>query len=129
MLSAYAWQIGIRREGHGAHQARGLCRKHYMRWKRSGSLERRMPRPSRRPDLASARPASQVLEEYAMIREDVESIADAAKRMGMSFSALDLALYRARQRGIRDALPPPTQMERALARGCRTNYEDLRRSA
>lgn len=63
------------------------------------------------------RPLEEVLEEYALVRADVDSVREAAERMGMSFSALDKALYRARKQGIEGALPPPNQLDRGIANG------------
>ena len=62
----------------------------------------------------SYRRAEEVLEEYALIREGVDSIRQAAERMGMTHSALDMALSRARKRGDRRALAPPGQLMRSL---------------
>jgi hypothetical protein len=55
-----------------------------------------------------------VLSDYALIRDDVDSVREAADRMGMTFAALDQALYRARRKGLSGALPPPRQLERGL---------------
>lgn len=116
---------GERAAGYAPHGGRGLCRKHYLRWLRHGSTEALVPRPSRRRGSES-RPLDDVLSEYAMIREDCRDIADAAERMGMSFSALDRALYRAREQGHSGALPPAPQMIRAVDRGSRPKYLERR---
>lgn len=93
-----------------------LCRKHYRRYLRNGSTEPvvrlRRPRKSRAVEVRVNRTSEEVLEDYAMIRDHVGSVAQAAERMGMTFSALDMALYRARKRGDRRALPPLQQLER-----------------
>lgn len=65
----------------------------------------------------SYRPLQEVLDEYAMIRRDVDSVREAAERMGMTFAALDKALYRARKQGLRGTLPPPGQLDRGIANG------------
>lgn len=121
LLSKHAWNIGIRREGHAGHGGRGLCIRCYSR------IRERSPRPrgSQRP-RAPLRPIEDTLSEYAMIRDDVNSIAQAAERMGMTFVALDRALYRARKKGLDGALPPIAQIDRAIRRG-QAHY--LRRSA
>lgn len=62
----------------------------------------------------SYRPLQEVVDEYALIRDDVDSVRQAAERMGMTFAALDKALYRARKQGLRAALPPPGQLDRAM---------------
>lgn len=61
-----------------------------------------------------------------MIRDECASVAQAAERMGMTFSALDRALYRARQQGRTEALPPPQQLDGALRYG---KYKALLRAS
>lgn len=116
MLSTYAWRIGIRKPGHVSKGAGDLCRKHHMRFKRNGTTERQVPRPSKRRGRES-RSREEILEEYAMIRDSVATVREAADRMGLSFSALDKALYRARKEGLAEAALPRQQLERAIAAG------------
>lgn len=90
-----------RPEGHVRKGSKDLCHKHSMQ-------ARRAARATNAP-RARARSAEEVLEDYAMIKDSCGSVAQAAKRMGMSWSALDQALYRARQRGDERAYPPVNQ--------------------
>lgn len=99
------------RQGRALHRGHGLCAKHYARARRLGDpLAPRpawTPRPVRGPHLD----AEEVLEEWVVLRRSGESVASAAERMGLPFSTLDKALWRARRRGdARGALP---QMQRA----------------
>lgn len=98
----------------------GMCKKHYNRWVRNGTTERKQqhrPAPRSLESYRVYRTREEVLEEYAMVRRDVTSVRQAAERMGMTFSALDMALYRARKLGDERALPPPAQIDRAIANG------------
>jgi hypothetical protein len=110
---------GPKTPGTAAAGGHGLCQKHHHRMVRNGTTDRQRPhRPG--PRLTSVREhrsREEVLEDYALIRDDVNSIAQAAERMGMTFSALDMALYRARKLGDPRALPPLPQLERAIANG------------
>lgn len=105
MMSTSAWRAGVQPDGHAVHAGHGLCRKHYWRWQ-SGSIETK-----------TLRSRDEVLEDYLMIRDDVANIRQAADRMGMTFAALDRALYRARLDGDDRAMPPSTQALRAASRG------------
>ena len=118
LLSKWAWTAGVRREGHVSAGGLGMCRKHYTRFARSGSTERRVAvgRGSKQAQAAK-RSREEVLEDYAMIKDDCTSVRHAAERMGMSFSALDKALYRARLDGDERAMPPSNQVNRAIGRG------------
>lgn len=120
MVSKHAWDRGVRKPGHVSKGGRDMCRKHYTRFVRSGSTERRVAvgRGSREQQ-ASKRSREEVIEDYSMIKDDVTSIAQAAERMGMSFAALDKALYLARLDGDRRAMPPSSQLDRAIRRGAR----------
>lgn len=81
-------------------------------------IERRRARQRETGTSATSfRSRAEVLEDYAMIKDDVSSIAEAAERMGMLWSTLDRALYRARLDGHAVAMPPKDQLERAIARG------------
>jgi hypothetical protein len=118
LLSSYARTQGVRREGHKYHGARGYCSTHWRRIQRHGRPDVKLtPIAPRGGPRATVRTREEVLEEYAMVRDEVRSIRQAAERMGMKFSTLDRALYRARQEGIRAALPPQEQMDRAEAQG------------
>lgn len=119
MVPHARWHRGDRPEGHVAYGGRGLCRNHYQRLMRNGDLEPRTPGrpPQGRRDAKAARTRAEVLEDYAMIRDSVSTIAEAAERMGMTFSALDAALYRARKDGLEGALPPKPQLERGIHYG------------
>jgi len=113
MLAKWAWTKGVRREGHVSEGADGICRKHHTRLKRNGTTDL-LPREARpyTPRTADFRTRSEVLEDYLMIKSDVSSVREAAQRMGMSFAALDMALYRARKDGVAEAHPPVDQIER-----------------
>lgn len=106
MVPRARWTRGERPEGHKPIGARGLCRPCYRRELRA---EKFAPRRNRS--------LFEVLEDYRMIRDDVATVAQAAERMGMTYAALDKALYRARRRGMEGALPPRQQLERAIAKG------------
>lgn len=110
-------------EGHRRHNGNGLCNTHDYRARRYGDADAdlsRTPRPRARG--SEWRTADEVLEDYDMIRDQVASVAQAAERMGMTASALDRALYRAREAGDRRGLPPLTQIDRAIARGSKPKY-------
>ena len=115
MMSEYAWKMGMRPEGHAYHAAHGLCGKHYNRWKRFGTTELVGRRAAIKPRGPAQRRLDEVLEEYAMVRDDVGHLRQAAERMGMSYSALDKALYRARKKGLPGAQLPMQQLDRIAA--------------
>lgn len=58
-----------------------------------------------------------LLDEYVHVRDDCLNIMDAADRLDVSFSKLDMALYRARGRGDSRGDAPSHQRGRALAQG------------
>ena len=79
------------------HDARDLCRAHYHQARKRGDFE---TRPKRSYE--------DTLDDWVLIRDyDGADVRRAADRMGMTFSALDKALYRARKRGdLRGSLTP-----------------------
>ena len=122
MVSKHAWEIGIRREGHVSKGAGDLCRKHYMRKRRHGSTERKVPKPTSEQAVSRAVGRAfwsreELLTEYDMIRNSVSDVREAAERIGIGFKALDKALYRARRSGDERAVLPQQQVERALEFG------------
>lgn len=123
MVSNRSWKRGRRPAGHSEHGSRGLCRLHYIRLVRTGTTGLL---PKRGNGGGAGRRLDEVLEEYAMIRDSCSTVAEAADRMGMTFSALDRALYRARQAGRTGALPPLQQLERAIHGGA---YKGLREAS
>lgn len=115
MVSKPAWEQGIRPEGHTYSGGFGYCRRDYLRRKRREPdyvPRQRGPRGPR-PEARPLRTRDEVLEDYVIIKDDVSSVRQAADRMGMSFAALDMALYRARKDGIEEAAPPVSQRLRA----------------
>jgi len=68
---------------------RGLCKTCYSHAQRTGQFG----------DDVRGRSAEEVLEDWEMLRDDGESLENAARRMGMTVKALDKALYRARKKG------------------------------
>ena len=117
LVSEKAWRQGIRPEGHARHGGKQLCNMHYKRFTRNGTFERQKTYRPQRNDYREYRTLEETLEEYRFIRDDCRSVREAAGRMGMTFSALDRALYRARQQGLPGALPPMAQVERAMKYG------------
>lgn len=98
LVSNWAWRQGHRPEGHQAHRGGELCPKHHERIIRHGTVE--PPPPARPPARGHAqRKAEETLTDWVRLRTHVASLAEAARRMNMSHSALDKALYRARLRG------------------------------
>lgn len=88
------------REGKSAHRGFMLCTRHYMRLKRYGKPLHKPTPKRRKPRGSEQRSADEVLDDWVEIRDyDSDNIGHAAARMGMSVSALDKALYRARKRG------------------------------
>lgn len=116
MLSKHAWALGVRREDHVRKGIGDLCHRHMERLRKHGSLRTRKERGQPRY-TGPGRTRQEILEDYTMIRDEVSSVRQAAERMGMTFSALDKALYRARLDGVAGAMPPPNQVDRALALG------------
>lgn len=119
-VSTHQWYtLGQRPPGHlprGRMAPTPMCRPCYQRLRNEESGRHdRCPRCI--TGTRELRPREEVLEDYAMIRDDVTSVHEAAHRMGMSFAALDRALYRARQDGDRRALPPLPQLERGIKYG------------
>lgn len=113
LVSKHSWYVlGIQPEGHLPNAGRDMCRRHYHRFTKFGSPDVVLPERN-----VAGRPRDEVLEDYLMIRDDVASIRQAADRMGMTFHALDRALYRARLDGDDRAMPPSTQALRAASRG------------
>ena len=117
LVSEKAWRQGIRPEGHARHGGKKLCNMHYKRFARNGTFDRQKAHRPQRTNYREYRTLDEVLEDYQMIRDDCSSVREAADRMGMTFSALDRALYRARQQGLPGALPPMPQVERAMKYG------------
>jgi len=115
MLSKWAWTQGVRREGHVSAGANGMCRKHHVRMQRNGTTDKVERTRTYTPRTAEFRTREEVLEDYAMIKDDVPDVRAAAERMGMSFTALDMALYRARKAGRSEAALPLSQVERRTA--------------
>lgn len=116
LQSKYQWEMGRRLDGHRPHAGHGFCKPCNERRLRTGTTQYQPPHGGRRregPDI----PRAELLEDYGMIREDVSSVREAAKRLGVSFHCLDRALYRARLDGVEGAMPPPDQVNRALSRG------------
>lgn len=71
------------------HDARGLCKSHYKAAWGRGQFETK-------PSLS----AEDVLDDWALIRDAGETnVRRAAERIGMTWKALDQALYRARKKG------------------------------
>lgn len=72
----------IRKGGHG------LCNRCYRRARTAGTVE------------PTVRRRDEVLDEWAMLRDTgTTDLREAAERMGMTWTALDMALYRARKDG------------------------------
>lgn len=96
------------KEGRSAHRGFNLCTRHYMRLKRYGHPTRKPETKPRKHRGSESRPAEEVLDDWTQIRDyDKPDISHAADRLGMSVSALDKALYRARKRGdARGSLAP-----------------------
>jgi len=100
------WSIS-RPQGCRRHGGYGLCVAHYAQMIR----RRKKPVTKRRsPSRAKMRSREEVLEDYLTIRDEVESLEDAAHRMGMTVSALDQALYRARRDGLDGRTPNQLRM-------------------
>lgn len=112
------WPGSPRPEGARPHDARGLCRRCYNRWSRNGDFSKRAAVPSRRRQPGTRdTPREETLDEYTLIRHDVQSIRQAAERMGVTFSSLDKALYRARRDGDERGNAPLAQVHRAIRHG------------
>lgn len=117
LVSKNRWKQGVRPEGVRPHGGRGYCAACYRRLGRYGTTEHQgYVAPKRRAGIIH-RPLEEVLEDYLLIRDDVQNIREAAERMGMRFSALDRALYRARKNGDTRANAPVTQIDRAIRLG------------
>lgn len=99
MVPRSAWDKGLRPDGYRPHRGRSLCSTHYRRAIKEGTL-------GQYGLLQSARTRQEVLEDYMLIRDEVSSIEQAAARMGMTASALEKALERARKAGSTEALTP-----------------------
>lgn len=104
LVPQYRWAALPAEEkvGKASHHGHGMCIRHMARYVRYGdplAVPEYTPRP---PRGSETRSADEVLDEWEMIREGgCSDVRIGAQRMGMSFSALDKALYRARQRGDR----------------------------
>lgn len=68
-------------------------------------------------EIRELRSREEVIEDYAMIRDEVPTVRAAAERMGMTYKALDKALYRARRRGDERAQIPLASLEKMIAAG------------
>jgi hypothetical protein len=113
LCSLHEWRQGVRPEGRKPHSNHGMCdacrrRAKYVR------VARRPSKPTGPQALTE-----QMLDEYALIRDDVMNIRQAAKRLGVTFTALDRALYRARKRGDTRGNAPLAQIDIAHRRGGR----------
>lgn len=110
LVSKEEWSIlsDAAKIGKSAHRGFRLCTKHYFRRQRYGSPTAKPERKPRKPRGSEQRDAEEVLSEWVLIRDhDRADVAHAADRLGMSVSALDKALYRARKRGdSRGSLAP-----------------------
>jgi len=129
-VTEWAWRSGQRQGADTYTQTGdGLCRRCKMRERRAGR-ERRTPvtylnTGRSREDIVAD--AESLLEEYDLIRPGVDSIRQAAARMGVSFTRLDKLLYRARKRGDDRGRPPSGQRIRAERHGM--PYTTLQREA
>lgn len=116
LVSHYKWfTLKQRPAGTAPRGGQGRCRNHYQAWRRAQRHDQTGER--RTPDQKNARPSEESLEEYWMIRDSVDTVAQAAERMGMTFSALDMVLYRARKAGDPRGMPPSAQLERGIHYG------------
>lgn len=113
MVSKQAWEQGVRPEGHTYAGGHGYCRRDYLRRKRREPDYVPPPRGPRATKPRTTRTRDEVLEDYVLIKDDVSDVRQAADRLGMSFAALDMALYRARKEGIEEAALPVSQRQRA----------------
>lgn len=118
MVSHYEWKIGNpRRAQTYCHKDNGLCRACDQRAERRANPR---PRKTARRIGHHNRHTAQTesyLEEYDSIRSGVSTIAQAAVRMGITVSRLEMMLYRARKRGDARGRPPTEQVLRAQAVG------------
>ena len=83
------WQWRRRRypvDGLIRHQSRGLCTRCYTAFRKVGELDKYPP---------LTRSNAEVMEEWEWLRDAGYSREQAALRMGMTFAALDRAIYRA----------------------------------
>jgi len=112
LCSLHQWRMGIRPEGRKPHVGHGLCIADYSALRRGAPKSPGRPRRGR--DWWTS---EQMLDEYIRVRDDVRNIRQAADRMGISFSRLDTALYRARKRGDQRGNAPISQIHRAIRRG------------
>lgn len=72
---------------------------------------------SRHAESVTLQKTEDLLDDYVHVREDCLNIMDAADRLGVPFSRLDMALYRARRRGDSRGEAPSHQRERAIDQG------------
>lgn len=101
MVSLWSWNQGSRPEGFVPYGGQGLCKRDYNRLRRTGSTdepELRLP-PRERRNAKGMRDSEEVLEEWMLIKSRVRDLSEAAQIMGMTTSALDKVLYRARKTG------------------------------
>jgi hypothetical protein len=105
MQTKCSWAAGVRLPGAETyHCGRMLCVVHYSRWRVNGHTgiiprdQRRKP-PPRRSGPGSSLPADILLEDWVLLRSEGLTWKQAAPRIGVSESAMEKALHRARQRG------------------------------
>lgn len=105
------WLRGVRPEGHVLRRHAGICTS--CEWQEKSLTAK----PGEPGSGTQNRSREDVLDDYVTIRGDVRSIREAAERLGMTFAALDKALYRARRLGDPRGAAPAAQRIRAVDRG------------
>ena len=83
----FPWRKRYPRDGVLRHDARGLCTQCYRAKHKAGGLDEFPP---------VTRGNAEVIEEWEWLRDAGYTREQAAMRMGMTFAALDRAIYRAR---------------------------------
>lgn len=93
LVSGSAWDQGRRPEGFAPHRGRGYCRRDHERRSRAGELAPLNRRPGHTSEW--------VLERWAELQDEDRfvTVTYGAEKLGMSRSALDMALTRARRKG------------------------------